>query len=66
MLIDFLWRNKLPANPTNSLQDLVKRLRLALGDFDRTAIVTRNGGYGLFVDPNHWTWKSFAGWRLPG
>ena len=29
VLIDFLWAEKLPANPLNSLQDLIKRLRLA-------------------------------------
>lgn len=52
VLIDFIWAEKLPANPANSLQDLIKRLRLALGDVDRTTVVTRNGGYGLFVDPD--------------
>lgn len=52
VLIDFLWAEKLPANPANSLQDLIKRLRLALGDTDRTTVVTKNGGYGLFVDPD--------------
>lgn len=52
VLIDFLWGEKLPANPSNSLQDLIKRLRLALGDTDRTTVVTKNGGYGLFVDPD--------------
>ena len=52
VLIDFLWAEKLPANPLNSLQDLIKRLRLVLGDADRTVIVTKNGGYGLFVEPD--------------
>lgn len=66
ILIDFLWSNKLPANPTNSLQDLIKRLRLALGDFDRTTIVTRNGGYGLFVDPHSLDVEIFRRLALAG
>ncbi len=53
VLVDFVWREKLPSNPLNSLQDLIKRLRVLLGDFERTIVVTRSGGYGLFVDPNH-------------
>ncbi len=53
ILVDFLWGESLPTNPLNSLQDLVKRLRVALGDADRSIIVTRNGEYGLFVSPAH-------------
>jgi hypothetical protein len=52
ILIDFLWSEKLPANPLNSLQDVIKRLRALLGDSDHTIIVTRSGGYGLFVSPD--------------
>lgn len=52
ILVDHLWGESLPANPLNSLQDLIKRLRLALGDADRSIIVTRNGEYGLFVPPS--------------
>jgi hypothetical protein len=52
ILIDFLWSEKLPANPMNSLQDLIKRLRALLGDSDHSTIVTRSGGYGLFVPPD--------------
>lgn len=52
VLVDFLWGEKLPANPLNSLQDLVKRLRAALGDSKHEVIVTRRGEYGLQVDPD--------------
>ncbi len=52
VLIDFLWAEKLPSNPLNSLQDLIKRLRLVLGDLDRTVIVTKGGGYSLEIDPD--------------
>ncbi|MEX0791115.1 MAG: winged helix-turn-helix domain-containing protein [Actinomycetota bacterium] len=52
VLIDFLWGERLPANPQNSLQDVIKRLRLVLEDSDRTVIVTRGGGYSLEVDPD--------------
>jgi hypothetical protein len=53
ILIDFLWPRKLPANPVNSLQDLIRRLRSVLGDHDRSIVVTRGGGYGLFVPPDN-------------
>jgi predicted ATPase/DNA-binding winged helix-turn-helix (wHTH) protein len=52
VIIDHIWAEKLPSNPGNSLQDLIRRLRVALGDFDRRLIVTRNGAYGLFADPD--------------
>jgi hypothetical protein len=52
ILIDFLWSEKLPANPLNSLQDVIKRLRALLGDSNHRIIVTRSGGYGLFVSPD--------------
>lgn len=52
ILVDHLWSGDLPANPLNSLQDLVKRLRYALGDYDRTVIVTRDRSYSLAVKPD--------------
>lgn len=51
VIVDLLWGESLPSNPTNSMQDVVKRLRQALGDSDRTLIVTRRSEYGLIVDP---------------
>ncbi|MDQ4142811.1 MAG: winged helix-turn-helix domain-containing protein [Actinomycetota bacterium] len=52
VLIDYLWGEDLPANPLNSLQDVVKRLRIALGDRRHEIIVTRDKNYGLAVDPD--------------
>jgi predicted ATPase len=51
-LIDYLWREDLPSNPLNSLQDVVKRLRHVLGDSGRRLIVTRGRDYCLAVDPD--------------
>ncbi|MCP3974113.1 MAG: hypothetical protein GY720_06430 [bacterium] len=47
-LIDDLWGEELPANPSNALQALVSRLRRVLGS---GAIVTRSPGYVLDVPP---------------
>ena len=52
VLVDYLWREDLPANPVNSLQDVVKRLRATLGDSSHRIIVTDNGDYRLVVDPD--------------
>ena len=47
-LIDELWGEDLPANPSNALQALVSRLRRAVGS---DAVVTRAPGYFLDVPP---------------
>ncbi|WP_308120908.1 BTAD domain-containing putative transcriptional regulator [Paractinoplanes bogorensis] len=48
-LVEALWPDDTPADPANSLQSLVSRLRRVLGD---TGAVTQvNGGYCLSVDP---------------
>ena len=47
-LIDELWGEDLPANPSNALQALVSRLRRAVGS---DAIVTAAPGYFLDVPP---------------
>ncbi|MCZ6504887.1 MAG: winged helix-turn-helix domain-containing protein, partial [Actinobacteria bacterium] len=47
-LIDDLWGEDLPANPSNALQALVSRLRRAVGS---DAVVTRAPGYFLNVPP---------------
>lgn len=52
VLVDNLWEHQLPANPANSLQDLVKRLRIALGDESHSVVVTRNREYGLIANPD--------------
>lgn len=51
VLVDYLWGEQLPANPANSLQDLVKRLRIALCDESHTVIVTKGSEYGLIAEP---------------
>lgn len=52
VLVDFLWSDSLPANPSNSLQDVVKRLRSALGDPHHQLVVTQGREYSLLVDPD--------------
>lgn len=47
-LIDELWGEDLPANPSNALQALVSRLRRSVG---ADLIVTRPPGYVLDVEP---------------
>jgi predicted ATPase/DNA-binding SARP family transcriptional activator len=47
-LIDELWGEDLPANPSNALQALVSRLRRAVGS---DTVVTRAPGYFLDVPP---------------
>ncbi|MBX6382948.1 MAG: AfsR/SARP family transcriptional regulator, partial [Microbispora sp.] len=49
-LVDALWADDPPANAANALQTLVKRLRAALGR--PGAVVWRDGGYLLDVDPD--------------
>ncbi|MEU8276524.1 BTAD domain-containing putative transcriptional regulator [Microbispora bryophytorum] len=48
-LVDALWEDDPPANAANALQTLVKRLRAALGR--PGAVVWRDSGYGLDVEP---------------
>ncbi|MGQ0678113.1 MAG: AfsR/SARP family transcriptional regulator [Actinomycetota bacterium] len=52
VLVDQLWREELPVNPLNSLQDVVKRLRIVLGDTRREVVVTLGRDYSLVVDPH--------------
>lgn len=47
-LLDELWGPTLPVNPTNALQSQVSRLRRVLGE---SAVVLRDAGYALEVDP---------------
>ena len=47
-LIDELWGEDLPANPSNALQALVSRLRRAVGS---DTVVTRAPGYFLDIQP---------------
>src|SRR5947208_536758 len=48
-LIDALWGEELPGNPTNALQALVANLRRAVG---AAAVTTTDSGYGLVVAPD--------------
>jgi len=50
LLVDYLWSDQLPANPLNSLQDLVKRLRRALNDKSHQQVITEDGNYSLRVE----------------
>ena len=47
-LIDALWGDEAPGNPTNALQALVANLRRALGS---TAVSTTDAGYSLSIAP---------------
>jgi predicted ATPase/DNA-binding SARP family transcriptional activator len=47
-IIDSLWGEDLPANPSNALQAVVSRLRRAIG---AATVVTRAPGYALDVEP---------------
>ena len=49
VLIDLLWPGAAPADPPNSLQSLVSRLRRVVGD--PAAVLQTPGGYRLAVDP---------------
>ncbi|WP_147471792.1 AfsR/SARP family transcriptional regulator [Nocardia stercoris] len=49
-LIDGIWGERLPAEPVNALQTLVKRLRALLPD--DIAVESVSGGYQLRVDPD--------------
>jgi DNA-binding SARP family transcriptional activator len=46
-LVDAIWGDDIPANPTNALQAQVAQLRRLLGP---ASVVTRQGGYGLVAD----------------
>ncbi len=48
-LLDELWGDHLPANPSNALQSQVSRLRRVVGE---SAIVLRDAGYALDVEPS--------------
>ena len=48
LLIDRLWHDRLPANPTNALQALITRLRRSLGT---DVVHTRDPGYLLAIEP---------------
>ncbi|WP_242454479.1 BTAD domain-containing putative transcriptional regulator [Bailinhaonella thermotolerans] len=53
-LIDDLWGDELPANPSGTLQTRVSQLRRALEDAEpgaRALVVTQAPGYALRVDP---------------
>lgn len=50
VLVDAIWGDRTPADPTNALQTLVSRLRRALGDPDTVA--QEPGGYRLVVAPD--------------
>jgi predicted ATPase/DNA-binding SARP family transcriptional activator len=52
-LIDDLWGEELPANPTNTLQTRVSQLRRALAGAGggRELVVCRSAGYSLAVEP---------------
>src|SRR5256885_2465598 len=45
-LIDALWQDRPPGNPTNALQALIANLRRALG---ASSVVTTDAGYSLSV-----------------
>lgn len=49
-LVDAAWGDDAGADPANTLQVAVSRLRRQLGDA-RAAVVTRGTGYALAVDP---------------
>lgn len=49
VLIEVLWPGTAPADPSNSLQSLVSRLRRAVGD--PALVVQTPGGYRLVVEP---------------
>lgn len=59
LLVDCLWEESLPSNPLNSLQDLVRRLRTALGDFEHRIVVTEGRSYRLEVPPERLDVKAF-------
>jgi DNA-binding SARP family transcriptional activator len=48
-LIDLLWSEDAPGNPSNALQAVVTRVRKALGRHGRDLLVTRTPGYALAV-----------------
>ena len=48
-LIDVLWGDEPPGNPTNALQALIANLRRALG---AAAVVTTDAGYALALSPD--------------
>lgn len=49
-LIDCIWGDDLPADPRNSLQVLVKRVRDGLGESGRAVVINVGDGYGLAID----------------
>jgi predicted ATPase/DNA-binding SARP family transcriptional activator len=53
LLVDALWSDSPPRNPSAALQNIVSRFRMRLGEPDAGSLVTRPPGYGLFVDPEH-------------
>ncbi|MEX0791343.1 MAG: winged helix-turn-helix domain-containing protein [Actinomycetota bacterium] len=52
ILIYHLWPHDLPRNPKGSLQELVLRLRRAIGDLERKAVQRTGTGYRLEIEPN--------------
>ncbi|MEN3539963.1 BTAD domain-containing putative transcriptional regulator [Microbispora sp. ZYX-F-249] len=62
-LVDALWADDPPVNAANALQTLVKRLRAALGR--PGAVVWRDGGYVLDVDPARVDAHEFMRLTLP-
>ncbi|MEU7916394.1 AfsR/SARP family transcriptional regulator [Microbispora bryophytorum] len=62
-LVDALWEDDPPANAANALQTLVKRLRAALGR--PGAVVWRDGGYVLDVEPGQVDAHVFTALTLP-
>src|SRR5215218_4084304 len=50
-LVDDLWGEELPGNPTNTLQGRVSALRRALGPAGAGLVVTSSPGYRLAVEP---------------
>src|SRR4051794_11086248 len=48
-LIDALWGDDPPGNPTNALQALVANVRRTLGP---DAVATSGGGYSLSIEPH--------------
>ncbi|MFF4129497.1 BTAD domain-containing putative transcriptional regulator [Microbispora rosea] len=62
-LVDALWEDDPPANASNALQTLVKRLRAALGR--PGAVLWRDGGYVLGVEPAQVDSHVFTALTLP-
>jgi DNA-binding SARP family transcriptional activator/tetratricopeptide (TPR) repeat protein len=48
-LVEFIWGAEPPATARKTMHNYVKRLRRALGDTDRSRIITRSGGYLISV-----------------